>query len=107
MLPPTPRLCARKNSLTTAAPTRWARRPYEVLRRGPERIGSVEGDYSVRGVFHILGGFPCPLLRPTIHPINQIFQLPTLNLRIQDPRNLILHLTFHFHRERGLLCPPR
>src|SRR5271155_2716440 len=82
-------------------PTMWAtlrgtRRPCDVLRRGPERILSMEGGCGIGGILHVLDRFPHSLLRATIYPIHQVLQLPSLNLQIQDPSNLIFQFTFHF-----------
>ena len=53
-------------------------------------MGTVEFVDEIRGMDEVLGGFPCPIRDRTSFPVDQIFELASVESGIQNLFDLIL-----------------
>src|SRR5579871_5629923 len=91
-------------------PTASSSRPFARLnvgRRGAVGVGSVEIVDDICGVLEVFCGFPGTSVGAVPDPFNEVFQLSSLNLGVEDLFHFVLLFSFDLNRRRWILRSAR
>ncbi len=78
-----------------------------VGRRGAVGVGSVEIVDDICGVLEVFCGFPGAPVGAIPDPFDEIFQLSSLDLGVQNPFHLVFFFSFNLYRRRRVLRAAR
>ena len=74
-----------------------------VGRRGAIGIGSVKIIDDICGMFKVFRGFPGTSVGAVPDPFNEVFQLSSLDLGVQDLLHFVFFFSFDLYRRRWVL----